>query len=63
MRYARFNEFSRRRRYCDGEAMTLPEEGTFPQFLGGGTLFLLGVLAKMNGRTWCFSGEVVVVCW
>jgi hypothetical protein len=63
MRYARFNEFSRRRRHRDGEAMTLPEEGTLLQFFGGWTLFLLGFLAKMSGRTWCFSGEVVVVCW
>jgi len=46
MRYARFNEFSRRRRHRDGEAMTLPEEGTLLQFFGGWTLFLLGFLAK-----------------
>jgi hypothetical protein len=28
----------------------------------GGSVFLLGVLAKMGGRTWCFGGEFVVVC-
>jgi hypothetical protein len=24
--------------------------------------FLLGVLAKVRGKTWCFCGEVVVDC-
>jgi hypothetical protein len=28
----------------------------------GGLVFLLGVLAKMGGKTWCFGGEFVVVC-
>jgi hypothetical protein len=45
MRYARFNEFSRRRRHRDGEAMTLPEEGTFLQFWGVDPVFA-GVFGK-----------------
>ena len=32
-------------------------------FWAGGTLFLLGVLAKTGGWTWFFDGEVVVDCW
>jgi hypothetical protein len=41
------------------EAETLPEEGRFCSifFEGGGTLFLLGVLAKTGGWMWFFGGE------
>jgi hypothetical protein len=40
------------------------KRGAFAIIFGsGGTLFLLGVLAKTGGRTWFFDGEVVVDCW
>ena len=46
-------------------AKTLLEEGWFAvifwEVVGGA--FLLGVLAKTGGWTWCFCGEVVVDCW
>ncbi|WP_353072374.1 hypothetical protein [Tunturiibacter gelidiferens] len=31
-------------------------------FWRGVSLFLLGVLAKMGAKTWCFGGEFVVFC-
>jgi hypothetical protein len=46
MRYARFNEFSRRRRHRAGEAMILPEEGTLLQFFGGGDPVFAGGFGK-----------------
>jgi hypothetical protein len=32
-------------------------------FWGGGSPYLLGVLAKTGGWAWFFGGEVVVDCW
>jgi hypothetical protein len=32
-------------------------------FLGGGVVFLQGILRKRGGRRWFFDGGFVVGCW